>query len=124
MPVMLMFTYMRFHLGDLDVVPKLAAAVLGLLCGAQVSGKLIAGILGDRLQPHYLRAMAMLRTAVGLILLIKASTTAHLYIAAAMLGIGQGGRMVAMPAMLGRRNRRSREYHGRPPANIQRIWYS
>jgi MFS family permease len=100
-PLTLMFAYIQFHLGDLGFSPTLAASSLGLMGASQVAGKIAVGVLGDRMQPRFLWGGAMVLMAGGLGSLAVATQDVHVHIAAVMIGIGQGGCLVAMPALIG-----------------------
>jgi len=100
-PLTLMFAYLAFHVQDLGHSPALAASALGMMGAAQVVGKIMVGALGDRLEPRYLWSLAMLCMAIGLSLLAFAHIPLLVPLAIVLMGIGQGGSLVAMPTLLG-----------------------
>jgi MFS family permease len=81
------------HLQDLGYSTEQAAFSLSVLALAQFGATLLAGWLGDYIDPRYLMAVSLLMLGTGLLLALKASGPLGLYLYAVLLGAGAGGFM-------------------------------
>lgn len=88
------------HLLDRGFSRDLASLSLGLMTLCSIAGRLIGGILGDRLEPRFLWAAGLIMCCGGLASIMAARTPLHLYTYAALLGTGFGMAFVQMPAMV------------------------
>jgi MFS family permease len=79
------------HLRDLGYSPAQAAFSIAVLSLAQLGGTLLAGALGDYIEPRLLMAVALLLIGTGILLALKASGPLGLYVYAVFLGVGAGG---------------------------------
>jgi len=100
MPLTLMFAHLSFHVQDLGHTVALAASGLGLMGAGQVAGKLLVGVLGDRVEPRRLWALSMVVMAAGMSALVFARAPMMVPLAVALMGLGQGGSLVAMPTLI------------------------
>jgi len=89
------------HLLDLGHSKELASFSIGLALMCSIAGRLIAGWLGDRMEPRYIWTVALAMMCIGIFLLQNASTTLMIYAYAAMLGIGMGASYVCMITLIG-----------------------
>ena len=78
------------HLMDNGNSAEAAALAVSIMVFANLVGKLIFGVLGDRIEPRYIWGVAVLIFGIGLILAVKASNTIEIYIFAICLGLGFG----------------------------------
>ena len=83
------------HLKDVGYSSAAAAMSISALAIAMLVGRLSAG-LGDRIEPRFLWAVAMVLYGLGLIWAFRARSVADLYIYAALLGLGSGLSMVCV----------------------------
>ena len=75
------------HLRDLGHSPERVAASLATVALFTVLGTLTVAGMGDRIEPHYIMAVAMLCCAIGLALALNATGTVSLYLFAVLLGL-------------------------------------
>jgi MFS family permease len=88
------------HLQDLGHTREAGAMAVGILSAAGLIAKLIIAVVGDRLDPRYLWGVFTLIFGLGLVLVVDARSTAMLVTFAICIGIGFGGGMVCMMAVL------------------------
>jgi len=88
------------HLQDLGHSAAAAAWSLGILTGSTLLGKVVLGLLGDRVDPRYIWASTMASFGLGLVLVVNARSTVDLYAFAMCIGYGFGGGVVCMMAVL------------------------
>ena len=79
------------HLRDLGHSPERVAASFAAVGLFTVVGTLIVAGIGDRIEPRYIMAVAMLCCAIGLVLVLNATGTVFLYLYAVFLGFASGG---------------------------------
>ncbi|MBE0597150.1 MAG: MFS transporter [Desulfuromonadales bacterium] len=89
------------YLKDLGHSRDLAALSLGLLVVSSLIGRLLAGALGDRLEPRIVWSVAQISILAGTIALIHATGSALVYLYAVLVGAGMGSAFVCMPTILG-----------------------
>jgi sugar phosphate permease len=77
-----------------------AASALGLIAGTSVFGRLIAGWLGDRLEPRLVMASLLLLLGLSLLILLTGTGVVAVYIYVVLFGIGYGGVLVLAPATM------------------------
>lgn len=85
------------HFKDLGHSMGKAAMFLGLLPLAGLGGKAVVAILGDRIEPRFLWAGAMLMMATGMLMGVTARSDIALFATAVMLGLGNG---ISYPCMI------------------------
>jgi len=100
-PVMMFVAHGVIHLRDLGHSPATAAMSLGLLTLCSVAGRLLAGSLGDRIEPRYIWAVAMLFSMTGILMVVWATSVVQIYLYAIFLGIGYGASYICWVTMVG-----------------------
>jgi len=88
------------HFKDLGHSTAAAAMFLGLLPLAGLVGKALAGALGDRIEPRFIWALAMLAAAIGIALSVRATSGAELYVSAFLAGAGSSAAYVCMVTLV------------------------
>ena len=88
------------HFQDLGHTRDLASWAISLMALAGLLSKAIVGIFGDRIDPRYLWASFIAVFGVGSLLVVQADTHALLITSSACLGIGFGGGVVCLAAVL------------------------
>jgi len=88
------------HLEDLGHTRAAGAWAISILAGTGILAKVVVAALGDRFDPRYLWAAFTAFFALGLYLVIDARGTLQLFAFAASLGIGFGGGVVCLMAVL------------------------
>jgi len=91
---------------DGGISPERAAVSLGFATLLSIIGRLTFGWLGDFLNKRYLYVVTYSLEAMGVLVLMNASSAASIYLFAALFGIGFGGTIPLNPAIRG-------EYFGR-----------
>jgi MFS family permease len=89
------------HLQDLGHSRAAAAAAGSTFAIFTLAGKFTVGGSGDRVEPRFLFSIAMALFAVGLVVVMNATTTASLYVYAILLGVGWGGALTCLMTLLG-----------------------
>lgn len=77
-----------------------AASALGLIAGSSIVGRLASGWLGDRVEPRVVTAGLLLLMSFSLIVLLFGNGLVSLYLYVVLFGIGYGGIIVLIPAMV------------------------
>ena len=95
------------HLHDLGHPMTVGAWAMSTLTLSGLLAKGLLATLGDRLDPRYLWGLFCASFGVGLLVLLVARTPLLVSVAAACMGIGFGGGLVAMMAVMG-------NYYGAP----------
>ena len=98
------------HLTDNGIDDGLAALSLGILAFASIGGRLLSGVLGDRIEPRFVIMAGLSLTMVGCLLILNPASPTMIYLYAIFIGTGFGLVYVCLFAMLG-------NYYG--AANIQ-----
>lgn len=88
------------HLRDMGISPITAASAIGIIGMFGAGGRLLTGVLGDRLDPRYLLSFGLALELAAIILLIYASNDFLTYACAIILGAGNGMAVVASPALV------------------------
>lgn len=89
------------HLLDLGHGKELASFSVGLVVVFSIAGRLLAGWLGDRIEPRYTWSFALGMMFIGIFLLKNGSSVLMVYAYAATLGIGMGASYVCMITLIG-----------------------
>jgi sugar phosphate permease len=89
------------HLMDLGVPNDTAALSLGILAFASIGGRLLSGVLGDRVEPRFIIMAGLFLTIVGCLLIINATSVFKIYLYAILVGTGFGLVYVCLFTMLG-----------------------
>jgi MFS family permease len=89
------------HLLDLVHGKELASFSVGLVVVCSIAGRLLAGWLGDRIEPRYTWSFALGMMFMGIFLLKNGSSVPMVYAYAATLGIGMGASYVCMITLIG-----------------------
>ncbi len=88
------------HFRDMGIAPLTAASVIGIIGLFGAGGRLLSGLLGDRIEPRYLYSFGLTLELIGILLLIKADTVFLAYATALITGLGNGMALVANPALM------------------------
>jgi MFS family permease len=88
------------HLEDLGHTARVGAWAVSVMTVSGLIGKLILATLGDRLDPRYIFALFMGVFAVGLVIIVDARALWQVFLFATCLGIGFGGGLVCLMAVL------------------------
>lgn len=88
------------HLQDLGHTREAGAWAVGILSISSLLAKLIIAAIGDRFDPRYLWGIFTLVFGLGLVIVVDARSTLSVLVFAACLGIGFGGGLVCMMAVL------------------------
>jgi MFS family permease len=88
------------HLEDLGHAKGIGAWAVSIMTVSGLVGKAILAALGDRLDPRYIFALFMAVFAVGLVAIVDARALSQVFLSAACLGIGFGGGIVCLMAVL------------------------
>ena len=78
------------HLRDLRLSGEQVASSLSLYALLTLCGMLLVGAIGDHIEPRLILAASLLVEGIGLLMLLKASSTANLYLYPVFLGLGIG----------------------------------
>ncbi len=78
------------HLRDLGLSPEQIASSLSLFAFLTLCGMLLVGAIGDYIEPRLILAVSLLAEGIGLLMVLKASSTANLYLYPVFLGLGIG----------------------------------
>lgn len=89
------------HLEDLGHSASAAALALSVSVIVGLIANLAIGVAGDRIDPRYLWIGCLLIDAVGMLLLVKATSPFLMFFTAAILGLGGSGCMVCLVTLLG-----------------------
>ena len=88
------------HLTDLGHTRAVGAWAVSILAGTGILAKIVLALLGDRFDPRYLWSVFTAFFALGLYLVIDARSGVQLFAFAASLGLGFGGGVVCLMAVL------------------------
>ena len=88
------------HLTDMGIPTLVAAGALGILVGVSTLGRLTGGVLGDRIGPRYLIAIACLMQVIALIIFINAQTMVWVYVYVLLFGLAYGAILVLQPVIM------------------------
>jgi MFS family permease len=88
------------HLKDLGHSAAVGAWAVGIMTVSGLVGKAILAALGDRIDPRYIFALFMAIFAVGLIVIVDARALWQVFLVGTCLGIGFGGGIVCLMAVL------------------------
>lgn len=100
-PLMLCVAHSAIHLRDLGVAPSMASMSLGLLTMFSITGRLLAGFLGDRIEPRLIWATSLLLLALGCLTIIRAGTAPTIVLFTFLVGAGFGAAYVCRPITIG-----------------------
>lgn len=91
------------HLQSLGCPETLAALSLGLMAFFSIIGRLLAGGLGDRIEPRWIWFAALVATASGMYFLIHFAAWGRIavYLYAFFSGAGMGGAYVSLATIVG-----------------------
>ena len=88
------------HLKDLGHPASAGATAVSIATLSQLLAKVVVGTLGDQVDPRYIWAMFTALSGVGMLLIVHATGSAALYPFAICLGVGFGGMIVCLMAVL------------------------
>lgn len=100
MPIMSALAHGVAHFRDVGIAPTQAAAAIGMMSLAGLCGKLLVGVVGDRLRMHHLWAASCALICGGMSLSVYADTPVLIYGFAVMLGVGYGAGLVCKSALV------------------------
>jgi MFS family permease len=87
-------------LQDLGHSARVGAWAISTLTFSGLFGKLILATFGDRIDPRYIFALFMAVFAVGLVVIVNAHALWQVILSATCVGIGFGGGLVCLMAVL------------------------
>ncbi len=88
------------HLEDLGHSAAIGAWAVSIMTVTGLIGKVILAAFGDRIDPRYIFALFMAVFAVGLVVIVNARALWQVFLFATCLGIGFGGGLVCLMAVL------------------------
>lgn len=88
------------YLTDMGISSVVAARALGLLVGVSTLGRLIGGVLGDRIEQRFLIAIACLMQVIGLIIFTRVQTMGLVYAYVLLFGLAYGAMLVLQPVII------------------------
>jgi MFS family permease len=88
------------HLQDLGHSAAVGAWAVGIMTVSGLIGKLILASFGDRIDPRYIFALFMAVFGVGLVVIVHAHALWQVFFFATCIGIGFGGGLVCLMAVL------------------------
>jgi MFS family permease len=88
------------HLQDLGHSAGVGAWAVGIMTVSGLIGKGILAAFGDRIDPRYIFALFMAVFAVGLVVIVNARALWQVFLFATCIGIGFGGGLVCLMAVL------------------------
>jgi MFS family permease len=88
------------HLQDLGHSARVGAWAISTMTVTGLIGKVILAAFGDRIDPRYIFALFMAVFAVGLVVIVNAYALWQVVLFAACVGIGFGGGLVCLMAVL------------------------
>jgi len=89
------------YLIDKGFPQSLAAISLGLITLFSIIGRLVGGVLGDRIEPRYIWAFSVAVLAVGVVSCMYARSPAFVFLYTICVGFGFGAAYVLMPTIIG-----------------------
>ncbi|MHA7870180.1 MAG: MFS transporter [Salipiger thiooxidans] len=89
------------HLQDLGFSSAESAMAVAVLVAGSFIGNIGAGVLGDRISPHYIAAVAVALMAGGLVQMMRPVDSAGIFAYALPLGMGYGASQVCIMALIG-----------------------
>jgi len=89
------------HLLDLGHSREMASFSVGLVVAWSIAGRMLAGWLGDRIEPRYIWSVALGLMFIGIFFLQNGSSIPAVYAYAATLGVGMGASYVCMITLTG-----------------------
>jgi OFA family oxalate/formate antiporter-like MFS transporter len=78
------------NLRDVGLLPEQVASSLSLVALLTLCGTLLVGAIGDHIEPRLILAVSLLTEGIGLLMALKAGSTANLYLFPVFLGLGLG----------------------------------
>jgi MFS family permease len=88
------------HLQDLGHSARVGAWAISTMTVTGLIGKVILATFGDRIDPRYIFALFMAVFAVGLVVIVNAHALWQVFLFATCIGIGFGGGLVCLMAVL------------------------
>ena len=88
------------HLKDLGHPAAAGATAVSIATLSQLLAKVVVGGFGDQIDPRYIWAMFTALSGVGMLLIVHASRSVDIYPFAICLGVGFGGMIVCLMAVL------------------------
>ena len=94
-------THLIPHATDVGISPTTSAAALGILGGLSIPGRIIAGLLSDRLYWQKIMTVSIFALAISLLWLLFLRETWMLYCFVIFYGLSHGSRAAAYVGILG-----------------------
>ena len=88
------------HLKDLGHPAAAGATAVSIATLSQLLAKVVVGACGDQVDPRYIWAMFTALSGIGMLLIVHASRNVDIYPFAICLGVGFGGMIVCLMAVL------------------------
>lgn len=102
MPIMGMVAHGIAHLRAGGLSAAEAAAAIGIMSLAGVGGKVLAGALGDHMDPRHLWSASLVAIGVGMGIAVFGGGAVGLYVFPFVLGIGYGAGLVCKSSLISR----------------------
>lgn len=100
-PFMVCIAHSALHLRDLGIAPSAASLALGMFTAFSIAGRLVAGFLGDRIEPRLLWAVFLFLLAGGCLAITQARTIPVVILYALLVGLGFGGAFICRTITIG-----------------------
>lgn len=101
-PVSMLVAHAVIHLENLGHSAAEGAWALSTMLLFSVGGRVFGGFLCDRFSPRNIWAVMIAMMAAGLAIFTQATTTTHIMLFAALLGIGFGAAVICWVSLIGR----------------------
>lgn len=100
-PYLLCVSQGTMHLKELGISPSMTTVSVSLLAASSMLGRLLAGFLGDRIDPRRIWSVALLMILAGCLVIINASNLVSVALYAILVGTGFGAAYVSRLAAIG-----------------------
>ena len=98
-PYLLCVSHGVAHFMDQGFTKEAAAMSIGVLTLFSIIGRLLGGVLGDKIEPRFIWSVSLLILFAGVLTGMVATTQIHIYLYAILVGVGFGAAFVCMPTL-------------------------
>lgn len=100
-PFNLAISHGLVHLRDSGLGDELASLSVGIVVMSSIAGRLLAGFLGDKIEPRFIWAVGLMLLGAGVYCLSIAASAMTVYAYAILLGLGFGAAYLSMATLIG-----------------------